>query len=150
VRLYRIADRRFSPERGEGARLFGARWNSAGRAVIYACTTYAGAMLEKLVHTGRRIPIHQVCVTFGIPEDLHVGTLDPKAHVGWDAADCTVSRAAGDAWLRAAQSCILLVPSVVFDVELNALINPTHSDFARIRVVSIERVRWDDRLFTAT
>lgn len=148
MRLYRIADRRYGPETGEGARLFGARWNSPGRAVIYACTTYAGAMLEKLVHTGRHIPKHQVCVTFDIPGNIAVTELATAQHPGWDFADAIVSRRAGDAWIAAAASAILLVPSVVFDVERNALINPAHRQFARIRVLSIEPVRWDDRLFS--
>ena len=150
MRLYRIADQRFAPEGGEGARLFAARWNSPGRAVIYACTTYAGAMLEKLVHTGRKIPRYQVCVVFEVPDDLRVHSVAPADYPGWEASDCVVSRGAGDAWLHAAQSSVLLVPSVVFDVERNALINPAPPDFARIRVVSVETVRWDDRLFPAT
>jgi RES domain-containing protein len=78
VRLYRIADRRYKPASGEGARFYGARWNSPGRAVIYVCTTYAGAMLEKLVHTGRQIPRNQVCVTFEVPEAVSTETLDPR------------------------------------------------------------------------
>jgi RES domain-containing protein len=45
------------------------------------------------------------------------------------------------------ESAILLVPSVVFGVERNALINPLHPDFRQINVVSIEPVRWDERLF---
>jgi RES domain-containing protein len=147
VRLYRIADSRFQPESGEGARLYGGRWNSPGRAVIYACTTYAGAMLEKLVHTGRTIPKYQVCVTFDCPDDLEATELDPTTIAGWGDADCIVSRRAGDAWLLSANTAILLVPSVVFDVERNALINPAHPNSARIRLVSIEAIRWDDRLF---
>jgi len=149
VRLYRIADERFGPESGEGARLHGGRWNSPGRAVIYACTTYAGAMLEKLVHTGRQIPKHQVCVTFDAPDALPVTTLSLGKIAGWEAADFVVSRRAGDAWLQAQESPILLVPSVVFEIERNALINPAHPEATRIRVVSIEPVRWDDRLFSA-
>jgi len=147
VQLYRIADARFTPESGEGARLYGGRWNSPGRAVIYACTSYAGAMLEKLVHTGRTIPKHQVCVTYEFPDDLPVIALDPKTMAGWRDADYIVSRRAGDAWLLAPTTAILKVPSVVFDVESNALINPAHPDIALIRVVAIEAIRWDDRLF---
>ncbi len=147
MRLYRIADERFGPESGEGARLYGSRWNSPGRAVICACTTYAGALLEKLVHTGRQIPKHQVCVTFEFPDALPITTLNVDDLSGWDAADGEVSRRAGDAWLSSLESAILLVPSVVFAVERNALINPAHPDAARIRVASIEPVRWDDRLF---
>jgi RES domain-containing protein len=147
LRLYRIADSRFSPESGEGARLYGARWNSPGRAVIYASTTYAGAMLEKLVHTGRQIPKHQVCVTLEFPEDLRLTTLDDKNLTGWRNDDLNTSRQIGDTWLKGAESAILLVPSVVFDIERNALINPAHPDAASIRALSVEPIRWDDRLF---
>jgi RES domain-containing protein len=147
VRLYRIADSRFYPESGEGARLYGGRWNSPGRAVIYACTTYAGAMLEKLVHTGRQIPKHQVCVTFDLSDDLPNTLLNAESVPGWRDEDIAVSRRAGDAWLLAAQTVILLVPSVVFDGERNALINPAHSDSTRIRLLGMEPIRWDDRLF---
>lgn len=149
MRLYRIADERFGPESGVGARLYGGRWHSPGRGVIYACTTYAGAMLEKLVHTGRQIPRHQVCVTFEVPDDLPFTTLALGKVAGWNGADFLVSRRAGDAWLQAQESPVLLVPSVVFEIELNALINPVHPEATRIRVVSIEPVRWDDRLFAS-
>jgi rhodanese-related sulfurtransferase len=79
MRFYRIADSRHSPESGEGARLYGGRWNSPGRAVIYACETQSGAMLEKLVHTNGRMPKHMVCVTYEAPESLKVESIDPKA-----------------------------------------------------------------------
>ena len=89
-------------------------------------------------------------MVFEVPDDLRVHSVAPADYPGWEASDCVVSRGAGDAWLHAAQSSVLLVPSVVFDVERNALINPAPPDFARIRVVSVETVRWDDRLFPAT
>ena len=50
LRAYRIADRRHKIFDGQGASLLGGRWNSPGRRVIYAAETYAGAMLEALVH----------------------------------------------------------------------------------------------------
>lgn len=147
MRLYRIADRRFGPTDGEGARRYGGRWNSPGRAVIYACTSLPGAMLEKLVHTGRRIPKNQVCVTFEMPDDLPIRELSLAQVPGWDASDQEASRRAGDAWLEEAATTVLLVPSVVFDVERNALINPMHRDFPQVQVVDISPVRWDARLF---
>ena len=147
MRLYRIADRRFGPTDGEGARRYGGRWNSPGRAVIYACTSLPGAMLEKLVHTGRRIPKNQVCVTFDMPDDLPIRELSLSQVPGWDASDQEASRRAGDAWLEEAATTVLLVPSVVFDVERNALINPMHRDFPQVQVVDISPVRWDARPF---
>lgn len=147
MRFYRIADSRHAPESGEGARLHGGRWNSPGRAVIYACETQTGAMLEKLVHTNGRMPKHQVCVTFEAPDSLEVTTLDARTVKDWAAADMIASRKAGDAWLEKAETAVLRVPSVVFDVERNVLINPAHADFRKIKVVGTEPVRWDQRLF---
>jgi RES domain-containing protein len=147
VRFYRIADSRHSPESGEGARLHGGRWNSPGRAVIYACETQTGAMLEKLVHTNGRMPKNQVAVTYEAPNALKSVSIDPDSKSGWHKPDMIASRAAGDAWLESAESAILRVPSVVFSVERNVLLNPAHPDFAKIRIVGVEPVRWDDRLF---
>ena len=147
MRFYRIADSRHSPESGEGARLHGGRWNSPGRAVIYACETMTGAMLEKLVHTNGRMPKHMVCVTYEGPDSLKFASVGPVVVPAWDSADMIASRKAGDAWLLAAKTAVLRVPSVVFDVERNALINPAHPDFSRIKVAGTGPVRWDQRLF---
>jgi RES domain-containing protein len=149
MRFYRIADSRYAPESGDGARLYGGRWNSPGYAVIYACTSYAGAMLEKLVHTSGRMPRHQVCVTFEAPDSLAVERIDPKSHPHWNAEDCSASRRLGDQWLRKQRTAALLVPSVVFRVDHNVLINPAHADSIQIAVLNIEPVRWDARLFAA-
>jgi RES domain-containing protein len=104
MRFYRIADARHAPEGGEGARLHGGRWNSPGRAVIYACETKSGALLEKLVHTSGHMPKHQVCVTFEAPDSLKISSLDPREIRGWDEADMIASRKAGDAWIEKAHS----------------------------------------------
>jgi len=44
---------------------------------------------------------------------------------------------------------VLKVPSIVFPVEKNVVINPAHRDFRRIRTLSIESVLWDRRLFSS-
>jgi RES domain-containing protein len=106
-----------------------------------------GAMLEKLVHTNGRMPKHMVCVTYEGPDSLKTASVDPVEVPGWDSADMLASRKAGDAWLAAAKTPVLRVPSVVFDVERNVLINPAHPDFSRIKVTGTEPVRWDERLF---
>ena len=105
-------------------------------------------MLEKLVHTNGRMPKHQVCVIFEAPDSLKVASLEPKDAPRLGRPDMIASRKAGDAWLEKAPTAVLRVPSVVFDVERNVLINPEHPDFRRIKRVGTEPVRWDERLFT--
>ena len=52
VIAWRIIQRKFAKRafRGEGARLFGGRWNSPGHAVVYTAQSLALAALEILVH----------------------------------------------------------------------------------------------------
>jgi RES domain-containing protein len=104
-------------------------------------------MLEKLVHTGRQIPKHQVCVTFELPDELAITRIDLGAANGCGAGDQRVSRKIGHDWLDAAATGILPVRGVVFGVEQNALLNPGHPDYIRVRVASVEPVRWDERMF---
>lgn len=146
---YRIADRRRPLFDGTGASLYGARWNSPGRPVIYAATTYAGALLEVLVHAGiNSVPRHTHWTEINIPPGVSRECPEPNAFPGWDDENCVVSRAFGDAWLSEQRSAALLVPSVVTRRERNLLINPAHPDFPQIVATAPSPVEWDQRLFT--
>jgi RES domain-containing protein len=146
---YRIADGRRPLFDGTGASLYGARWNSPGRPVIYAATTYAGAMLEVLVHAGiNSVPRHTHWIEINIPPGVSRECPEPNAFPGWDDENCIVSRAFGDAWLSEQRSAALLVPSVVTRRERNLLINPAHPDFPQIVATAPSPVEWDQRLFT--
>jgi RES domain-containing protein len=147
---YRIADRRFPLFSGEHTAQVGARWSPRGRAVIYACTTYSGAMLEKLAQLGTtRVPRFQVSITITIPVGLPVETYEPeKLPEGWNASDYVVSQALDEKWLLARSAVALIVPSVLFPVERNVVLNPSHPQADRIAVSGPEGVRWDERLFS--
>ena len=67
-RAIRIADGRYPLVDGTGAFLQGARWNSPGRRVIYASESYAGALLETLVHSRiGKLPRHHMWIEIEIP-----------------------------------------------------------------------------------
>lgn len=146
---YRIADGRHKLFDGTGAMLQGARWNSPGKAVIYAALSYAGAMLEHLVHANTgRVPKNQKYVVISIPAKVSVERRSRDAlPKGWDSEDCRASRAFGDTWLASERSAVLLVPSVVSGLETNVLVNPAHSHFRLIRASEPQIVKWDERLF---
>lgn len=149
MRCFRIGDARFPLFDGAGARLCGGRWNSPGHGLIYAAETYAGAILEILVHANlNRLPRTQAVLTVEIPDDLGVERLLVSALPGWDAPNQAASRAFGDRWLADARTAVLLVPSLVtHGREHNVLLNPTHADFSRVTYTPPEPVVWDDRLF---
>lgn len=150
VSAWRIVKRRHLSTAflGEGARLHGGRWNTPGRSVVYASQSRALAMLEVLagLQTSRPLGAY-VLVEMRFSGSL-VRTVDPAdLKPGWDALPPThVSQSIGDAWLAAAESAVLRVPSVVVPEESNYLLNPTHPDFAGVEIGEAVGVTWDPRI----
>jgi RES domain-containing protein len=147
--VYRIADSRHPIFDATGVMLHGGRWNSAGLRAIYAAETYAGALLEVLVHANlSRPPKQHRVVRIEVPDKLKVENVAINTVPGWDNEDMRASRAFGDRWLRESRSPIFRVPSVITQGrENNIVFNPAHPDFGLIRAFDPELVFWDARLF---
>src|SRR5687767_940386 len=93
LHVYRIADSRRPIFDGSGAALHGGRWNSPGRRVIYCAETYAGALLEKLVHTNiGRIPRDQMYIEIAVPAGVTIEEVLARELPGWDGEDQIASR----------------------------------------------------------
>ena len=146
---YRIAPGRHPVFDPTGASLWGGRWNSPGRRVIYAAETYSAAMLEALVHLSHASPPPGfLYVRIEIPDQVAVERVDASVLDGWSDMDMRVSRAFGDQWYDKRRSVILLSPSVVtLGPEMNVVINVEHSDYKYIQVDPPRPVQWDARLF---
>jgi RES domain-containing protein len=150
VRLWRIAGASHQVWSGEGARIYGARWNPPGVPAIYAGTSYAIAMLETLVHANMSVPPVRLRYVWADVGDEAVERAEIGAITGWNGADGAAARAYGGAWLRERRSLVLLVPSVVtVGLDWNAVINPMHPLFSSIVVSSETPVAWDERLRNA-
>jgi RES domain-containing protein len=149
MQIYRIGDERHPVWDGTGAALIGGRWNNPGRQVIYGSTSFACAMLEILAHANiGRVPVTHRFVVADVPSDVMIERLDASTLPdGWDAENSQSARCYGDLWIQEARSAILLVPSVVARLEWNALVNPQHTDAARLTIRPSEKVLWDKRLF---
>lgn len=146
MRVWRLAQPRFAPDiEGEGARLFGGRWNSAGVPLVYTSDSLALAALEVLVHLPRIERSKK-----GIPQYVAIGLDVPDSLVADPgfASDVPLheSQTSGDAWLRSATSLALLVPSRVIPLERNVLLNPRHPAMAEVTVAVSEPFVFDDRL----
>jgi RES domain-containing protein len=127
----------------EGARLWGGRWNSVGRPMVYTAATPSLAVLEVLVHLdlpADLLPDDLRLLTIEIPDDAPLRVLDG------DAADDTDCIAQGDAFLDAGDALALRVRSVVVPQEWNMLLNARHADVARVAVSSNDPFRLDPRL----
>ena len=147
LRAFRIADMRHTIFDGSGAMIHGARWNSPGRRVIYAAETYAGALLEILVHASGSVPQSQGYVEIEIPSGLSIEEVAQDNLAQWDAPSFEATQAFGDRWYDERRTPVLIVPSVVTRVERNVLINQEHSEFPLVRATQAVPVRWDARLW---
>lgn len=136
---------------GIGARTTGGRWNSKGTAVVYCASSIALATLETVHYfSGDGLPYNRYLVRIEIPPALWAArrVLDPPP-AGWDAIPAGLtSRTAGDAWARARDTALLLVPSVIVPDEYNVLVNPRHDGAAAIGATTIRRWHYDPRLFS--
>lgn len=133
---------------GEGARLYGGRWNTPGTGMIYTSSSTALAALEVLVHLNQAslLSSYSLCAAhFG---DNLVERLDrSKLPDGWRAYPAPPElQEMGDAWVRGGASAVLEVPSAVVEHESNYLINPAHPDFATINIGAPESFGFDTRL----
>jgi RES domain-containing protein len=133
---------------GEGARLYGGRWNSPGVAMIYTAESRALAALEVLVHLDSPDLLASfvlIQVTF---DEKLVSRLAPdRLPSDWRRDAIPEStRDLGDRWTADFTSAVLRVPSVLIPEESNYLLNPAHRDFSRIEIGKLARFEFDPRL----
>ncbi|MBV6415755.1 MAG: hypothetical protein CMLOHMNK_00271 [Steroidobacteraceae bacterium] len=131
---------------GLGGHHAGGRWHSVGRAVVYFGAGPAIVVLERLAHLD---PAQ-------LPTDLVLGRfeIDTIVRDAWETGSIPahwtgrrdLTRALGDAWLKARRSCLLRVPSAVVPEEQNLIFNPQHQDAHRMRLVRARPFEFDVRL----
>ena len=151
MRLYRICRAAHRELDGEGARLYGGRWNTPGHSVVYTSSTLALAALEYLVHADPElVPADLYAITIEVPDDAAIATADVRGLPrGWHRTpEHPACREIGDAWLRAGQTLALRVPSAPIPEEQNVLLNPRHADAVRVSIARERRFFFDPRLIT--
>lgn len=133
---------------GEGGRVYGGRWNSRGTALVYVSEHESLAALELFVHTMPLAPTERY-LSFRLEwedkmtEYFSLKNLPPN----WNAEPPAFeTMQIGDDWVRRGISVALAVPSVLSTSEKNFLLNPTHSDFKRIKISEPIEYRFDSRL----
>lgn len=133
---------------GEGARIYGGRWNSPGRAVVYASATLSLAALETLVHADpRAFARDYVAFRVRLPDDAVLELPQEEVPAGWRMRPVSpAARAVGDAWLLDSASLGLWVPSVVVPLERNLLLDPSHPRWPEVVVSEPMPFRFDARL----
>lgn len=150
ISSWRIVKRSYAAQAfdGEGARLFGGRWNSAGHRVVYTSQSAALATLEILVHLGSSAALASWVLIECRFSDGLVTVVDRKTlprHWRRFPALSELQRIGND-WISAGTSAVLEVPSAIITSEHNYLLNPEHKDFRKIDIQPSVPFSFDVRL----
>lgn len=140
----RFADTAFS---GEGARLYGGRWNRKGVPLVYTAASQSLAMLELLVQD-EPLRARYVMIPARIPRAVKIEQINPaRLPADWRqlAARDQLQTIGGD-WARRLSSAVLAVPSAVIPAETNYLLNPRHPEFRKIAIGEAQPFITDLRL----
>jgi RES domain-containing protein len=147
--LYRIAKCNYAGElSGEGARLYGGRWNSIGQPMVYMASSPSLAVLEVLVHLPAAIfPANFCLAKFDIPENNILTADDASLPTDWqDISPPLALKRLGDAFLKQNKYLLMKVPSVIVPQEFNYLLNPLHVDAAKVKLIEKKPFGFDERL----
>ena len=133
IHLYRLVHQKWADQAfdGEGARLYGGRWNSKGQSCVYTAGSEALAILEILVHLNNRAALKQyrlfqLAINTEQLLTVSLTNLPPSWRQQPAGAD---SARIGDDWLSQQASLALAVPSVIASREQNILLNPGHAAY---------------------
>lgn len=133
---------------GDGAELYGGRWNTPGKPVIYASDSVALAMLEILAHIGPsdlrasyrlcRVEVSRDLIEVCEPADVAATWRTPGS--------VSELQQFGDRWVQAQRSAALKVRSAIVPQEWNLLLNPRHPDFSRVACELDDEFQIDPRI----
>lgn len=145
--IYRITKAKWAGKlNGSGA---AARWNPNGIYMCYTAESKPLACLEMLAHLQTSQVNHTFKVTkILVPSNTKVITIKAS-----DLSDdwtnffkMDATQEVGKNWVLNSKSCLLKVPSALMTGSYNYLINPSHPEFKKLKVVAIEDFLFDQRL----
>jgi RES domain-containing protein len=151
VLVYRICREAYRALDGEGARVYGGRWNERGVAVVYTSSSLSLAALEGLVHLDpTEVPDDLVALTIQVPDDLSSTSITvTDLPADWaQVVEHPACVALGTQWAKAGGTAVLRVPSAPVPEDENILLNPAHAELSRVAVVGQRPYTYDPRLLS--
>lgn len=147
--VYRVGKTKFSKDlSGEGARLYGGRWNHILTPCIYTSESRALAVLEYTVNVNiDDIPRSLSITKFEIPDvgiqEISIASLPSN----WTESPAPAStKYFGTNLLMLKNAPIIKIPSTVIKQEFNYILNPKHVVAKAFKILDIEDFVYDVRL----
>jgi len=150
AKFYRLVQQQWaaSVRNGEGARLYGGRWNPVGLPAVYLAGSRALAALEVVVHAPRQVlRMEWSLFEVEIPDEWIESSAHLKLPADWQhRPDSLGAQALGGEWLKRGKGVALQLPSVIIPEEAVILVNPMHPDAPKLGWSDGRVFRFDERL----
>ncbi len=149
MELYHLGNSRYAQQlNGEGARLFGGRWNQKGDACIYTSGIRSLCILEYLANVSLEdMPPDLSFTTYHLPDKSYRIIPIKDLPERWDAVPPAGATKQFGSRLLGDETCTCFaVPSVVVPEEWNFILNPASANFNQLKIISIERWTLDHRI----
>lgn len=147
--VYRVGLTKYANDlSGEGARLFGGRWNYPLTACVYTAESRALCILELTVNSNiDNIPRALSMAAIEIPDtDIKTFAITDLPGDWRDASAPASTKDFGTRLLKAAAHPVIRVPSVIISEEFSYLLNPAHANSKLFKVVDIQDFVYDVRI----
>lgn len=146
--VFRITGKKHASDMsGNGAAIYGGRWNKKGSPVLYTGETKEIALLETIVHTPPAIIPALEILTIEIPDDsieiLSINDL-PDNWTNYPAPEILAEIA--ENWIESNKSIALKVPSCIIHTSNNYILNCRHPDYKKVRIIEQKGFHFDTRL----
>ena len=147
--VYRVGNGAYATDlKGEGARLFGGRWNHIGTPCLYTASSRALSVLEYSVNVNLALILRNLVITtIEIPEEeIHELKISQLPGDWKDAPAPSSTKDFGNKLLNKMKHLVIQVPSTVIPEEFNYLINPRHASIDECRIIEVKDYVYDLRI----
>lgn len=150
--VYRLATGTYKDDlSGQGAKIWGGRWNLPGIATLYTAENISLAVLEILVRTSKNtIPRSYDLLKLSIPDNAKMIVVPESTLKRLWENDVAYTQWMGNEILKANEALVIKVPSAIVPEENNYLLNPRHSDYKKIKINDSAGFNFDKRLFNVS
>ena len=147
--VYRVGRLKYAKDlTGEGARLFGGRWNNKGVPCLYTSETRALTLLEYSVNVNLDdVPRALTMAIIEVPDSSIKVITEAELPGNWKHAPApSETKEFGSALFKDKKFSVFKIPSTVVPEEFNYLLNPIHKDSQLFKLLEIKDFVYDVRI----
>lgn len=148
MELFRLGKCKYAKDlSGEGARIYGGRWNSEGVPAVYFGSSRSLAVLEVLVHLPTDLVPDNFCMAHFEVDVPFKEILLKDLPTNWnDYPFLKQVQLIGNQFFKDNQFLLLKVPSALVEHEYNYIANPLHHDINKLKLIENLNFSFDKRL----